>query len=497
MLSAVQLFNAKIHTPLGAQYAFIALSGLGIFAHIAFIAPAMYFLFQAFSGQEKVVPGFWFEKYSDLFVWLPALFVIFMFTLNRPAPLDDLLAISSIAAGSFSHDSFEFSDWASQPASPWHGFELALGFAGHHFGHDNAMQFVQWLSVAFTSASITLAIQSRMKGRSDLVWNAAILIVLAMASMAVGRAMGGRIETFFFAWAIAAFWMPTTLWLAIGVALSPMYWLAWIYAPAALLLKASLRRRLVIGGVYFAISVGIWLSITEWHYINMFELTSQWLSARQTMVSENIPLLSGVGGSPAVLFLLAATGIIALAGKGLREEWPMAAVAIWFTLPDMIRYLPIIAAIMAVWIMGVRARDQTSPLSTAMLLALLVPLFVAFTHTLPVAGMDKLPKFDIPRNAVVLGPLNQGIYAAVHFNPGIKVAPSFELGATDIAIQRAVVDMQSKGHFDCSILYFYAIDYVLDNQMNSIPPCLHLDQVQGSWRLWKTDKAQSVGSASK
>lgn len=484
MQKAIAFLSGR-DNPAAIQYAFIACAGLAIFAHVVFLAPALYFLSRADLGVDSRLIEAWLHRNAQRIVWAPALLVAVMFIGMLPAPQDDLLAISSIANGSFSHASFAFSNWGLQPVSPWYGFEKLLSFASQLMGQDMAMRLAQSTAVALTAVSVTLAIRNQMRERPDLVLLAVLLIGLAFASMTIGRAISGRVEAFFFAWAIAALWMPASIWLIVGIALSPMYWLAWIYAPAALLLKAPLRLRLIVGTLYAAAAGGIWLWISGGQYTDMLALTSTWIAARESAIMENLPLLQGIGVSPAALILLIVAAMLAIAGKGHREEWPIALVAAWFTLPDMLRYLPILATLAAVWIMQVSARGERPSLSTAMLLAMLAPLAVAFANGLPSGKLENLPKFFIPPHAVVLGPLESGLYATIRHNPGIKATPSFELGATDAVIQKTAKKLQA-GQFDCDVLRAYPIDYVLENRLKDIPSCLKLDQVQGTWRLWKT-----------
>lgn len=485
MLSQINSLHSKIAQPAVAQQAFVASAGLAIFAHIAFIAPALYFLSRAKLRTDGYAIESWLVQYASILVWMPAILVISLFFAMRPAPQDDLLAISAIASGYFTHSSFAFSSWGLQPVSPWFGFEKVVALATRHLGPENGIYATQATAVVSTTISVTLAIRDRMNKRPDLVLQAIILIGLALASMTLGRSISGRVEAFFFAWAIAAIWMPTALWFALGLVMSPMYWLAWIYAPAALLLKAPLYQRFVTGLIYALFSGGIWLGITDGRYPEMFTLTSSWLAERQFTVMENVSLLQGLPASPAAIVLIVAAGFFIMSGKGSRKDAPLAIVAIWFALPDMIRYLPVIATIAAIWIISSIERGTRFPRPSIMLLAILVPLTIAFTNTLPAGKLENLPNFTIPSRSVVLGPLESGLYATIHHNPGIKVTPSFELGATDPVIQKAAQRLQT-GKFECGLMRFYSIDYVIENRLKEVPACLTLDQVQGTWRLWKT-----------
>lgn len=472
-------------TPRVAQQAFVLCAGLAIFAHIAFLAPALYFLSRAKLVVETPKVQAWVERHAGWLLWTPALLGIGIFLAMRPNPQDDLLAISAIAAGQFSHDGFAFSAWNQQPVSQWFGFEKVVAFAIQHLGMESGVLAIQTAAIVATAVSVTLAIGTRTRGKPEIALFAVFLVGLALASLTLGRAINGRVEAFFFAWAVAAVWMPAPVWLAIGLALTPTYWLAWIYAPAALLLRAPLAARLVIAAAFAIFAGAVWMYLSDGHYAEMFQLTRTWLAAREAPIMENVAMLEGIPASPAALALFAIAATLLVTGNGTRQDWPLAAVAIWFAMPDMLRYLPMIATLAAIWIAGALARGaRLSWSSPAMLVALAVAAIPFATGPTGKRGAD-LPQFTLPAGAVALAPLDASLYATIHHNSGIKVSPSFELGATDSTIQKASRQLQA-GEFDCALLRTYAIHYVIESRLREIPSCLTLDQVQGAWRLWRT-----------
>lgn len=496
MQEVFESLQAKFSSPMAIQYGFILSAGLSIFVHVAFLVPALYFLALFPFRYDASCVDAWIQRHAAWIIWLPAMFLVDLFFLGQPAPKDDLLAISSIAIGGFSHGDFAFSGWGALPISPWFGYERLLEFISRHLGQDAAMRVVQGVSVIVTAISITLAVRFGMRGRSDLTMQALVLIGLAMASMAMGRAISGRAESLFFAWSIAAFWMPAPIWLAMGIVMSPLYWLSWIYAPAALLLRGSMQQRFAYVAVYVLVAVSTWLVVTGGEYLRMFELTSKWLGDRQANVGENVTMLTGLAFSPSALLLIIVATVLLVARKGVRQEWPIALVAAWFALPDMLRYVPVIATIAAVWIMGALTRDRVRADVNTILLIFLIPLALMLARSVPGGGMDSLPQFKVPTGSVVFGGLNEGLYATIHHNRGIHPTPAFELGATDPEIQKAARQLSARGEFDCSILRFYPIDYVLENRFRTVPACLSLDQVQGVWRLWKTNVHSNKEDAS-
>lgn len=496
MQEVFESLQAKFSSPMAIQHGFIISAGLSIFVHAAFLVAALYFLAQSPLRYEASCIDAWIQRHATWIIWLPAMLLLGLFFLGQPAPKDDLLAISSIAIGGFSHGDFAFSSWGALPISPWFGYEWLLESTSRYLGQDAAMRAAQGISVIFTAVSITLAVRFGMRGRSDLTMQALVLIGLAMASLAMGRAISGRVESLFFAWSIAAFWMPAPIWLTMGIAMSPMYWLAWIYAPAALLLRGPIHQRFVYAAIYGLVAVSTWFVVTDGEYLRMFELTSKWLGDRQAIVGENVTMLTGLAFSPSALLLIIVATVLLVARKGVRQEWPIALVAAWFSLPDMLRYVPVIATIAAVWIMGTLTRERVRVDANTILLIFLIPLAMMLARSVPGGDMDSLPQFKVPTGSIVFGGLNEGLYATIHHNRGIHPTPAFELGATDPEIQKAAKQLSARGEFDCSILRFYPIDYVLENRLRTVPACLSLDQVQGVWRLWKTNVHSNKGNAS-
>jgi hypothetical protein len=468
---------------------FLLSSGLAIFIHIAFVFLAIYALSMVDkAGEDKV--GSFLRNNADKLIWLPALIAGLLFLAVMPAPHDDMLAISAIASGDFSHNSFEFSKWNSQPVSPWYGLEKVLTLLSGFVSNTVAMQIMQAITLLLTLISVTLAIKSRTDNTKASVLVTILLIGLAMGSMTVFRAANGRAEAIFCAWAIAAIWMRPALWIVLGILISPMYWLSWVYAPAALLLKTSNKNKVLLAAISFLGSISAWLLLAGGDYLTMFSLTSEWVSKRTVGIAENTNIVSAIGFSATALALTSITIVLAMKRLGSRDDWPLAFVAAWFMLPDMIRYLPIIATLSAVWIAGVSSKNEIKDSYDKIILILSAPLLVMFIKTLPTGDMDHLPKFKIPHGSVLMGALDEGLYASIHYNKGIRVTPAFEVGSTEPEIQNALKLLYEKGQLDCKVTRFYHIDYLIENKLKSIPACLQLDQIQPGWRLWKVTSMQ-------
>jgi len=119
----------------------------------------------------------------------------------------------------------------------------------------------------------------------------------------------------------------------------------------------------------------------------------------------------------------------------------------------------------------------------------LVPLLVAVAlvliKTIP-AETGSHPQFKIPEGSILMGSVSSALQETIKNNPGIFVTPSFEVGATEQDVQKAMLSLIRDGEFDCKTLDKYPVDFLIENSLKSIPSCLVIDQIDGGWRLWKT-----------
>jgi hypothetical protein len=464
--------------------AFILFGGLAVFAHIAFVLPAVYALIRLSRLGE--LANISVESRPDLYLWLPATLLGAVILFAKPLPMDDLLSMVALGQGSFSHQSFAYSDWSKLGISPWFGLEEIIGVLANAFGGDAAMRGIQLASVVVTLVSLTLAAKKILNGRNDLAIHVAILLGLILATGIIQRAIGGRAETFFVAWGIAAIWMPAKIWLPIGMLMTPLYWLSWIYAPMALLLNGSIKTKLIAGMVYGVTAVGVWLWMHGANYPEMFALTSEWVSTRQVEMSENIQAIASVFLSPASLVLVSLILFAGFSGWGsIKNDWHYAIVIAWFLIPDMARYTPLALAIGGFWLIAGMSKHMTVQKLNLALVPLLVAVALVLIKTIP-AETGSHPQFKIPEGSILMGSVSSALQETIKNNPGIFVTPSFEVGATEQDVQKAMLSLIRDGEFDCKTLDKYPVDFLIENSLKSIPSCLVIDQIDGGWRLWKT-----------
>jgi hypothetical protein len=485
MIELLSRFGAVTHTRDGLRTLFIVCGGLAVFVHIAFLVPAFYALAR-FTSEFAKHTNLNVDRFSTHIVWMPAILLLSIILVVQPWPMDDLLSIAAIGSGVFTHSSFVYAEWQKLGISPWYGLEQIVGYLSRAAGQDVAIRLTQLASVLFTVTSITLAAKKLAGDRKDLALHTALILALILASGIIQRAIGGRAETFFVAWGIAAIWMPARYWLPLGVLMTPLYWLSWIYAPMALLLQASLRVRLLAMFIYGATALLSWIYLNGAHYPEMFSLTAEWVSMRKVEMSENIPALSSILLSPASLFLSSLLLIGGLMGIGkLKEDWPFAIVCLWFLIPDMARYTPGIMAISGLWLIAAMARGMPSQPIRAALVPIIVAMCLLLAKTIPGSSEETHPHFKVPEGAILMGSVSSALQETIRRNPGIRVTPSFEVGATNPEIQTALLDLILHGQFDCDLLKKFPVDYLIENSLKSIPACLEINQVSGGWRLWK------------
>ena len=420
-------------------------------------------------------------------IWIPALLVAAMLLAKAPMPRDDLLAIVPIALGDFSHLNFIGSQWGSF-GSPWIGLEwLTAQLVTISGDKDLAVRLLQSVCVAGTLALTTLAVRSEMPSSRRYWLLGLVLVALMLRSGLPIRAVGARSEAFFGLLVLFAFVARPWAWLAVGVVMAPLYWLAPIYAPAALLLKATLRVRLAIALSYVAFSAAIWIGFTEGHWVEWLGQTQQWVGNRiggAASITENAPVFQALGW-PAVLLLCGLFGLLAVRGAVRREDWPFAAVIVWFLLPDMIRYVPLVMVVLGVWVARLSERQPLRIDQHRAAAVIIAPLGAWYLLHGANLGEDEAPVFQIPASAAVFAEPAPSYLRLVYSSQGIRIAPSFEPGADVPELQEAALKIAADGEIPCVLLQRYGFEYLAEKSLRTIPSCLSLAQVSGHWRLWR------------
>jgi len=426
-------------------------------------------------------------RIRDWAFWLPAVIVAVVLVSSAPMPRDDLLAIASIATGDFAHTSFIGSEWGAF-GSPWIGFEWLVAQLVTVFGDKGvAVRILQVLAVGATLLLVGFAVRKEMPSSKRQWVFALIILALILRCGLPMRAVGARCEAFFALLVPLALIVRPWVWVVAGVAMAPLYWLAPIYAPAALLLKAPLRVRVLAASLYVAASCAIWLAFTDGNWLGWLVQTQAWVGNRiggPASVSENAPVFQALG-YPAVVMLIGIFSLLASRGALRKDDWPLGAVALWFLLPDMIRYIPLVMTVVGIWVARMVERQPMSIESNRAACWIVAPLAAWYlVHGANFAGSTE-PDFHLPPGARVFSEPATSFFKLVYSSRGIELAPSFEPGADARDIQSAVLGIMSKGEVSCEFLKKYRFDFLAEKSLRSIPPCVSPDQVAGQWRLWR------------
>lgn len=402
------------------------------------------------------------------------------------APLDDAFRhVTAYLNGYDYTDLYIHLDPRFPHKSMWIGYEYIGGHLHRLLGLKGAVLSLQAFFYACAAYCLWRIAKVLVPDRED-AWTWRLLLVAVMLlSGLLFRLSLARPEALLAIWALSAIWMRPALWLGIGLVLQPMYWLAVIYAPAALLLKASLRSRVIIGAIIVAAGLGFWFWYAGRDWMTFFGLLGEWLKNRLGTVTENEPIQSQLF-HPTVLATL-----IVLCWKGrpqLVRDWPMLATLAWFLLPGQVRYMAVVApllfafAVRAVPLPTLTARGRIVVWAVVAALSLSVLLSDRFK----ISYEGKLPHFKhLPADARLLTTFNEAAFVVPAEHPGVKSAPPMELGATSKPVQKLVAALHGSHDLDCASLRQLGFTHVVENELQATAECLELVEIQNIWRLWR------------
>lgn len=376
--------------------------------------------------------------------------------------------------------------------SMWIGYEWLIGWLHRALGLQLAILALQWTIYALAAYSLWRTALVLIPDREDAwTWRLAVVSVLLLTQLIFRIAMA-RPEALFAIWAMSALWMRPWLWVTLGVLMQPLYWLGAVYAPAAILLRASWRVRIACVAAPMLAAAGFWFSYAGWAWPQFYWLSFDWIRLRLAPVGENESILLAllIPGFTATLLLLLWRGKLEL-----QRDWPLLALLGWFLLPGQIRYLSTVHA----WLVVLVVRSVPLPRLTAGgQLAVWVAVIASSTYGVAASGKltssytDGLPHFKtLESNAQVLTGFDQATYFLPTAHPGIRSAPAMELGATIQPVQAQAVALGGAGNetLDCRAIQNFGFTHVVEKRMPSAVPCLQLQEISNGWRLWRV-KAQ-------
>ncbi len=373
--------------------------------------------------------------------------------------------------------------------SMWVGYEWLIGHLHRALGLELAIPVLQCLiyaAAAYSLWRVALTLIPECADRTDVwTWRLVIVSVLLLTQL-IFRIGMARPEVLFTLWAMSAIWMRPWLWLLVGAAIQPLYWLGVVYVPAAALLQASWRTRAVCGGVALVVGLAFWLGYAGLAWPHFLWLSQDWIRLRLAPVGENETIFLA-------LMIPAFVGtLLVLVWRGQmdwRRDWPVFTLLAWFLLPGQIRYLSTVHALLVLLV----TRSVALPrLGTAGQIAVWVAVLVSSTYGVTASGKlassfsKGLPHFkSLAAGDQVLTAFDQATYLLPAENPGIRSAPAMELGATIQPVQALAVALSGTGKLDCRALQGYGFTHVVEKRMAATAPCLEILEISNGWRLWR------------
>lgn len=420
---------------------------------------------------------------APVFLVLPLLALIIAMAVAAPWPTDDLLR--NVVAHQVGFDYRNIYFGTTLPAwDMWIGFDWILSHLEHWFGRDSAVRITQWAAGIALFWPFIAALRAELPNSQDRWMWIGLAVMVCVATPTMGRIISARPELFFAGLVLAALTLRPWAWVVLALIMAPLYWLAPIYAAGGLLLKTRWQNKIVAVCVTGLGSIGIWWVLSDGAWLQVLQTMQLWMQNRQGEVAENTPLVILLSNPIAILLLpLAVNGLI-------KQPLPANTctyflVLAYFVAPNMVRYasiiLPLSLVIAARYLnaVDVQISSRYRYLSIIFMAALLM-------YGIPGVSSKRAstPQFEVPAGARVLTGFDSASYSMVYANPKAHFAPSFELGANSIPIQKLALSMR-KGDFDCAVAHREGISHVVEAYLNSPPGCLELTSTQGAWRLWK------------
>ncbi len=465
-------------------------------------------------------------------VWTPA-FALFLsasipwfaFLRFTQAPPDDLLR--NLVGWAY-HFDYARAYWGSPGVThidEYFGFDQLASWCYRHLGRQRA--YIPFQAVALMGFSIVLPaayLREARRGRWGAWAIPMTLAATAMTWMTLGfsqRIVSSRPEVFFTIWSLSAVLVEsswaTIAWAAVGLVLSPMYWLGFVYFPMAFLMRRSAKQRWAVFGVLMAAFFGFWLVHTHGGMVRDIVYLRGQVHNRVFGVGESRSILVMATSMPgAGLLLFAALSLQLLIRQATpwkldgwrawwsavfaeQSPWMPGLLLLWFCLPDMIRYVDVVAPLLALlairWMsLAVFSHEGAGPRWPSWLgMGMLVSLAIALCALFGTFHPQKLNRIEIPgytSHTRVLTYFGSDTYQVLYANPGIQVAPAMELGMTTREVQHMSTEL-AKGTLSCQALHRHRVDWVVTEQADwklggAAQRCLSLYQIfPDGTSVWK------------
>jgi hypothetical protein len=279
------------------------------------------------------------------------------------------------------------------------------------------------------------------------------------------------------------------LWFVAMLAAQPLYWLASVYAPSAILLpKLSWRARIAMSAIIAATGVAVWLAIGGAEWTGFFGLLREWFANRAFKVSENNSIYQMLFVPGALILTLVAFRYSE--PRDFEANLPVLAVMMWFLAPDQVRYASVVGPLVAV--LAARAMNShpfsMNPAQRFIAVTAVVGILIGRMYG---PGYDWLPTFKTMKgDERVLTMFDAATFFLPAQYPGVKVAPHLEAGATERGVQELLINTLRSHKVDCEHLARYPqFTHIVDRNLEEVAPCIELQEMHREWRLWRIKAA--------
>lgn len=425
-------------------------------------------------------------KAASIYAFFSLLWAVWM-VFSSYVPTDDLAR--HLRSWELGYDYRLQYPWSNVPKeSLWIGFDMLLGqlqaWGAAPQKLIKGVPSVALLLNAFVWWVVLTSITRSAPKKQGLVFLfAAMAWVVTMPRMTLGRPEAFMAALSALAW-ICRTRAKKITWVIGFLGLVPFYWLGWVYAPMVFLMPCLRLRAKFIASVGLAAAhLGFWQLYTG-DYLEVLTWVKGTLSVP---ASENASLMTAIGDVSG--WLLPVIGGWAFAyklkeGKDRMSLLVIAAGLLWFSLPDQIRYQPMLAYVLIPFILKTVVEDKTVEawLSKFLILpAMALPFALCLSLIATIPPSRDYSKFSLPAGARVLS--QDPFMTVFHAKGRIAVEPSFAAGATlpewkNIWTERSV---------DCRKLKDGGFTYVVEKTFKEIPNCVTLSEVQKDWRLWQVN----------
>ena len=457
------------------------------------------------------------EIRKDRWWWMlvPAVMIFLGFLRVHPAPEDDLLKHLVASLYHYNYHALYFASPYLMHGDPYIGMDwLASWFYAHLSPRWAYVPFQIVLMIGFFAVQMRVYPRILKDAPMRYAWSALLILLVWAQPEFIGKVISARPETDLALWTFAAVAVESNLelvlWILVGAVFIPMYWLAIVYFPAVLILRRSWKTRLAIFVGLCAAFALFWGFYTDWAWVHWLIGLQADLPRQQVVVAEFQPPLRDIFSITGALWLsLALWALLARKGRaakttGLVVPAGLGWLIAWFLIPDMVRYLDILMPLfslgVAVWIRDALAQtsEEHRPLHETWIASVVLLGSLLWGGMLINPSSFEMMPVHIPGyhpGQKVLTPFGKFTYDVPYENPGIRVAPAMEVGATSIPVQDASKELAYHGRVSCSLLHHYGIRYVVGQLSGKPPACLQLLSIHPGVQVWKNRGHMGRGEA--